>query len=169
MGEGIMKKPFVRLALIWLCVLALLCVFDVTVLKNIRVEVSEGVEIAPYRLLAIPISLAKSIPERGSYDDLVQQLGLASGCVGSYGKSRGFGYYDLQWGGSALFAYRADENTYYGFTVSHTRLGTGRWLILPGIMLAVAIAEVVVYKHRKKKKTAVLPDETARVEAEVQP
>jgi hypothetical protein len=147
-----MKKPFVRLLLIWLCVLALLCVFDVTVLKNIRVEVADGMEVAPFRLLATPILLAESVPEEGSYPDLVQRLGPATEGVHFLSTRRKMGFYDLQWGGSAHFRFNSEDNTYSGFTVAHTRLGTGRWLILPGIMLAVAIAEVVVYKHRKKKK-----------------
>lgn len=161
-----MKKPFVRLLLIWLCVLALLCVFDVTVLQNIRVEVVDGVEIAPFRLLAPPISLAESTPEEGSYLDLVRRLGPAADGVDFKGQGRKMGFYDLQWGGIAYFTWREEGASYSGFAVAHTRLGTGRWLIFPGIMLAVAIAEVVIYKRWKKKKATVLLEEAA---AEPQP
>ena len=156
-----MKKPFVRLLLIWLCVLALLCVFDVTVLQNIRVEVVDGVEIAPFRLLAPPISLAESTPEEGSYSDLVRRLGPATDGVDFKGQGRKMGFYDLQWGGIAYFTWREEGASYSGFAVAYTRLGTGRWLIFPGIMLAVAIAEVVIYKRWKKKKAAVLLEEAA--------
>ena len=147
-----MKKPFIRLLLIWLCVLALLCVFDVTVLQNIRVEVVDSVEIAPFRLLAPPISLAESVPEEGNYSDLVRRLGPATDGVKFYAQGRKMGFYDLQWGGIAYFTWSEEGESYSGFAVAYTRLGTGRWLILPGIMLAVAIAEVALYKLWKKKK-----------------
>ena len=147
-----MKKLIILLIAIWLCILALFCVLDLAVLKNIHVEVLDGVEIAPYRLLTPPILSAESVPERGSYSDLVQQLGPAAGCNEFYGGTKGYGYYDLQWGGSAHFTLNGQDNSYSGFTVAHTRLGTGRWLILPGIMLLVAIVEVAVFKPWKKKK-----------------
>lgn len=164
-----MKKRFLLGLLVWLCILAVLILFDVAVLANIRVTSEKGGEIAPYRILTPPIFLAESVPEDGTYEELERLLGPPTDWVLSHGENCRELLYDLQWGGVAVCGFNRTEGTYRSFSVLHTRLGTGRWLILPGIMLAVAIAEVVVYKHRKKKKTAVLPDETARVEAEVQP
>lgn len=151
MGEEIMKK-FLIGVVVWLCILAALILFDITVLANIRVTSDKGGEIAPYRILTPPILLAESVPENGTYEELERLLGPPTDWVLHHGDACRILLYDLQWGGIAACELDRAEGTYRFFSVLHTRLGTGRWLILPGIMLAVAIAEVVIYKRWKKKK-----------------
>ena len=152
-----MRKPFLHGLLIWVCILVVLILFDIAVLANIRVTSDRG-EIAPYRILTPPILLAESVPEKGTYKELESLLGPPTDWFFHRGESLRELHYDLQWGGIAFCNIENDGETYTFFTVAHTRFGTGRWLILPGIMLTVAIAEVVIYKLWKKKKARIVSD-----------
>ena len=164
-----MKKRFLLGLLVWLCILAVLILFDVAVMANIRVTSEKGGEIAPYRILTPPIFLAESVPEDGTYEELERLLGPPTDWVLHHGDTCRVLCYDLQWGGVAICSFDRTEGTYRFFSVLHTRLGTGRWLILPGIMLAVAVAEVALYKLWKKKKRKATVNKADEPTTEPQP
>lgn len=141
----------IKLAAIWLCVLLALVLLDDFVLSRITVSAEGWATYAPYRLIPPYGYSANNITEIAPLEEYTQALGLPTGFLGRSGTSSYI--WDMPWGGQLHGVLFKNGKSVVCMPIYYPApFSSVRWLFLPGIMLAVAIAEVALYKLWKKKK-----------------
>ena len=144
-GEMNMSKNKLRfvLVLIWISCLIVLLLADALILSH---PTQNGLY-APHRLVLPSPEIAMSIPEDMSRADVINILGYPTGYDPSTSSAQV--YWDLQfgyrlrsiWTSSGYWNYFSGQQEHYS------------WLILPGIMLLVAVIEIIVYLVISKEQS----------------
>lgn len=138
-------KLVLILVIIWVAIFLALVMLDMFVLRY--PANSNG--LATLRLIPSTRRAAAALGDSVQLEQVIQQLGYPNGTYPTSGVGRA--YWDLQLGSQLIVTNYGSANLSAEVTEPFT--ASFRWLVFPGIMLCVALSELLavflIHKHRE--------------------